>query len=86
MSRPKLEPGVNGDTHHAPSLNGIPKLPHSPELSPDPDKPTELGQTSHMKDEIMDDGQRLAEAKVRHEADLKKHLYEPPQAERIQDE
>lgn len=36
-------------------------------------------------DEVAN-GVKTEQAKVRHEADLKKHHYEPPKADRVQDE
>ena len=47
--------------------------------------------TDETKDDVEDrpkvpDEKEVAQAKQRHEADLKHHHYEPPQAERIQDE
>ena len=45
------------------------------------------GDTTREEDVIVvQDEKEIAKAKERHQADLKHHHYEPPQAERVQDE
>lgn len=70
--------------------NGLnPALKSDSEPSEPIDEPMQLdspGKAAIKEEDPEAQLVRVAQAKQRHEDDLKKHHYEPPQAERVQDE
>lgn len=73
---PSHQPHSNGDNIPSSPSSSIKAEPIVIDVDEQDAKPS--------KDEM--DPNRVAQAKVRYEADLKKHHYEPPAAARIQDE